>query len=239
MGRVARRAALALLVLIAALGVACSHGPKKGKGGWYTVRRGDTLWRIAQRHDTSVEALERANDGVDAHALRIGQRLWIPKGGVGSARGGTSSVAPRTLERRPRETDRDCAELARRDRLAFEWPVLGHLTSGFGEERGRRGHDGIDLVAEEGTPIRAAEDGDVAYAGDELGDYGKVVVLKHVGGWATVYAHNRRNLVDEGSFAEKGDVIAEVGDTGNASAPHLHFEVRRRNAPRDPESCLP
>jgi murein DD-endopeptidase MepM/ murein hydrolase activator NlpD len=239
LGRLALRATLASIVLVAALGVACSHGPKQGKGGWHQVKRGDTLWRIAQRYDTSVEALARANDGVDAYALRVGQKLWIPKGGVGSGKGGTSSVAPRTLERRPREYDRDCAELARRDRLAFEWPLLGRLTSRFGEERGRRGHDGVDLVADEGTPIRAAEGGDVVYADDDLGDYGKVVVLRHAGGWATVYAHNRRNLVDEGSFAEKGDAIAEVGDTGNASAPHLHFEVRRRNAPRDPETCLP
>jgi len=65
------------------------------------------------------------------------------------------------------------------------------------------------------------------------------VIVKHLGRWATVYAHNRKNLVDEGDFVEKGDVIAEVGDTGNASAPHLHFEVRRSNNPRDPQSCLP
>jgi murein DD-endopeptidase MepM/ murein hydrolase activator NlpD len=117
--------------------------------------------------------------------------------------------------------------------------VLGELSSAYGVQRGRRGHDGIDLRAKEGTPIHAAEAGRVVYAGDEVGDYGKVIVIKHMGRWATVYAHNRKHLVDEGDFVEKGDAIAEVGKTGNATGPHLHFEVRRNNAPRDPRSCLP
>jgi murein DD-endopeptidase MepM/ murein hydrolase activator NlpD len=239
MGRVARaRTGLVTLVLGAALVAACSHGPKKAEGRWHVVRRGDTLWSIAQRYETSVEAIDRANEGLDPHALRVGRKLWIPPGGVGSGRSALGGSATRTLERRDHD-DRACGELARKEDLGFEWPVLGHLTSRFGDERGRRGHDGIDLVADEGTPIRAAEAGRVVYAGDELGDYGKVVIVKHAGRWATVYAHNRKNLVDEGTFVEKGDVIAEVGDTGNASAPHLHFEVRRGNAPRDPESCLP
>jgi len=233
-GRVARAAAC--LLCCAALALACSKGPKSGGGKHVVVKPGDTLWALALKHGSTVDAIERANDGVDAHALRIGQKLWIPraKGHVSAA----PSRAPSSTLEQGGEPDFACADRARKDGVEFEWPLLGRLSSGFG---GRRGgpHDGIDLLAEKGTPIRAAEAGRVVYEGDDFGDYGKIVIVKHMGSWATVYAHNRKNLVDEGEFVERGDVIAEVGDTGNASAPHLHFEVRRSNQPRDPQSCLP
>jgi hypothetical protein len=114
--------------------------------------------------------------------------------------------------------------------------VLGHLSSPYGVERAttiRRHRPRADEARRSRRRRRRV------VAGDELGDYGKVIIIKHMGRWATVYAHNRKHFVDEGEFVEKGDVIAEVGETGNASAPHLHFEVRRNNATRDPQSCLP
>jgi lipoprotein NlpD len=236
MGRLARAFALVALAALTAGALACSSGPK-GKGVWHTVRSGDTLWNLSQRYDTSVDAIRDANDDVDARAIRVGQKLWIPRGGAKRPKqSGRNNVA------KSRTPDPDggmqCSTLAQDEKLAFEWPVLGQLSSGYGP-RGSGGHDGIDLRASEGTPIHAAEAGRVVYAGDEVGDYGKVIVIKHMGRWATVYAHNRKNLADEGQFVEKGDVIAEVGQTGNASGPHLHFEVRRNNAPRDPQSCLP
>ena len=234
MGRIARLACLVGCAVAIAAAPGCSHGPKQGGGAFVIVKPGDTLWSLAQRNGSTVEAIERANEEVDPHALRVGQKLWIPHAKTGS--GGGGRAASRTLERRD---EGDCGDLARREHLEFDWPVLGHLTSEFGAARGGRAHDGIDLVADEGTPIHAAESGRVIYSGDDLGDYGRVVIVKHQGRWATVYAHNRKNLVDEGEFVERGDVIAEVGDTGNASAPHLHFEVRRGNQPRDPQSCLP
>jgi murein DD-endopeptidase MepM/ murein hydrolase activator NlpD len=236
MGRLARVVALLVLAGLAAGTLACSHSPK-GKGAWHVVKPGDTLWRLSQRYETPVDAIEDANDDLDARSLHVGQKLWIPRGGAKRPSGSARSAArSHTLEQDGGES---CDTLARQDKLDFEWPVLGHLSSPYGVSRGDHDHDGIDLRADEGTPIVAAEAGRVVYAGDDLGDYGKVIIIKHVGRWATVYAHNRKHLVDEGEFVEKGDVIAEVGDTGNASAPHLHFEVRRNNAPRDPQSCLP
>ena len=236
MGRVARALPAVAAVVLVAIAFGCSSGPK-GKGTWHTVRAGDTLWRLSQRYDTSVDSIRDANDDVDARSLRVGQKLWIPRGGAkrpaNAAREG--SLPPRITAR---DGDASCQPLARDEAMDFEWPVLGRLNSPYGP-RGRSPHDGIDLSADEGTPIQAAEAGRVVYAGDELGDYGKVIVIKHMGRWATVYAHNKKHLVGEGDFVEKGDVIAEVGDTGNASAPHLHFEVRRNNTPRDPQTCLP
>jgi lipoprotein NlpD len=236
MGGLVRVVAVLFLAALTAGTLACSHGPK-GKGTWHTVRSGETLWRLSQRHETTVDAIRDANDDVDARALRVGQRLWIPRGGAKQPRDdGRSTVAK---SRTPQPDDGElCAPLAQREKLAFDWPVLGQLSSAYGA-RGSRGHDGIDLRAKEGTPIYAAEAGRVVYAGDEVGDYGKVIVIKHMGRWATVYAHNRTNVVNQGDFVEKGDAIAEVGKTGNASGPHLHFEVRRNNTPRDPQTCLP
>src|SRR5262249_50810421 len=150
--------------------------------------------------------------------------LWVPRAPRAGSSAVREAIGPHPPELRP---DTTCGDQARKDDLSFEWPILGHVTSGFGDSRGTHAHDGIDLVAAEGTPIHAAEAGRVIYAGDGLGDYGRVVIVKHLGRWATVYAHNRKNLVDEGAFVERGDVIAEVGETGNATTPHLHFEVRR------------
>jgi murein DD-endopeptidase MepM/ murein hydrolase activator NlpD len=210
----------------------------EGPGAWVVVREGDNLWQISQQTGVGVETIRRANRVDDVRALRVGQRLWIP-GGTAEAPPPVAAAAvapPATLESR---SDADCGAAARGAGLAFEWPVLGRLSSAFGVERGRRRHDGVDLLADRGTPVYAAEAGEVAYSGSGLGAYGRVVVVEHAGDWATVYAHNDRNLVAKGDFVERGDPIARVGRTGNATAPHLHFEIRRDNRPRDPLSCLP
>jgi len=225
------RALLVSAGLALALLPGCSHGPKSGPGTWVVVQRGDNLWSLADRHHSTVAAIEHANDDVDAHSLVIGRKLWIPRVVV------HPKPDLRHTARRP--VDGECGVLARQEALAFEWPVLGEVTSDFGVPRGSHLHDGIDLATEKGTPIHAAESGRVIYSGDELGDYGRVVILKHEGRWATIYAHNSKNLVKEGQEVSRGDVIAKVGDTGNATAPHLHFEVRRSNEPEDPRSCLP
>jgi murein DD-endopeptidase MepM/ murein hydrolase activator NlpD len=126
-------------------------------------------------------------------------------------------------------TARDCG--------AMEWPVDGPLSSGFGRRDGRA-HDGIDLAVAEGTPVRAACDGTVAYAGDRLRGYGRLVIVAHAPGLATVYAHNSRLLVREGDAVRRGGVIALSGQTGHATAPHVHFEVRKDDRPRDPLKYL-
>jgi murein DD-endopeptidase MepM/ murein hydrolase activator NlpD len=126
----------------------------------------------------------------------------------------------------------------RESNLAFAWPVRGQISSRYGR-RGKRGHDGVDIRAPRGTPVVAAEAGRVIHSGGGLGDYGKVVILKHVGRYSTVYAHQDHIRVSKGEFVEKGEVIGSVGTSGNASGPHCHFEVRRDRVPDDPLSYLP
>jgi murein DD-endopeptidase MepM/ murein hydrolase activator NlpD len=238
-----RALALAAVLLAAAAGCRSTPAPGRGPGTWVVVRAGDNLWGISQRHGVPVDAIRRVNRVDDVRTLRIGQRLWVPGGSEAredDAPGRAGPVAaPGLSTPLPSRSDGDCGAAARADALAFEWPVLGRPSSSFGEGRAGRRHDGVDLLAERGTEIRAAEAGKVVYAGDDLGDYGRVVIVKHQGSWATVYAHNDGNLVEEGDFIEKGDVIARVGRTGNATASHLHFEIRHDNRARDPLSCLP
>jgi murein DD-endopeptidase MepM/ murein hydrolase activator NlpD len=238
MGGVARTLLVAagLAVASAGLQVGCATrpAPGEGEGRWHVVSPGETLWALAQRYEVDVGKIEQANAIKDVHGLQVGQLLWIP----GGRDLGPEPDAPFPPARGRARPSGDCRDPRTGVVPPFAWPIDGTLTSSFGR-RGSGRHDGIDLGARKGTPVHAAAAGRVIYSGSDLGAYGKVVIVKHAGSWATVYAHNRRNLVGQGSFVEKGDVIAEVGDTGNASAPHLHFEVRLANVPQDPLACLP
>ena len=126
-------------------------------------------------------------------------------------------------------------------RGAVPWPLATVrivIGSPFGTRDGRP-HEGIDLPAPVGTPVFAAADGQVAYAGNGIRGYGNLVVIKHPGDLLTVYAHNSLLLVAQGQPVRAGDRIALVGQSGRATGPHLHFEVRTGQIPRNPMSFLP
>ena len=112
------------------------------------------------------------------------------------------------------------------------WPVRGVLYARFGR-KGNEPHDGIDLAAPAGTPVRTAAAGTVLYAGEQAG-YGFIVLVEHALGLVTLYAHNRDVRVREGQEVREGQVVATVGETGKTSGPHLHFEVRKGGLPVDP-----
>jgi murein DD-endopeptidase MepM/ murein hydrolase activator NlpD len=118
----------------------------------------------------------------------------------------------------------------------FIWPVLGPVTSPFGWRWGRM-HEGIDIGAASGTPIRAAAAGTVIYAG-WLGGYGNLTVIDHGGGVATAYGHQSSLAAGNGAFVAQGQVIGYVGSTGHSTGPHLHFEVRVNGVPQDPLGYL-
>lgn len=118
------------------------------------------------------------------------------------------------------------------------WPAAGPVSSWFGTRAGRP-HDGIDIAVPDGTAIAAAASGVVRYAGNAVRGYGNLILLEHAGGWVTLYAHNQALLVRERQPVGRGEVIALSGHTGNATAPHLHFEVRQGVRPQDPLKYLP
>lgn len=120
-----------------------------------------------------------------------------------------------------------------RARADLSWPLHGKISSGFGSKRGSHHHRGVDIRVASGTAIRAAAPGRASFVG-RMSGYGNTVILDHGGGLETRYAHNRANLVRQGEWVDVGGVIAEVGSSGNASAPHLHFEVREEGRALDP-----
>lgn len=120
----------------------------------------------------------------------------------------------------------------------FLWPVTGAVLSDFGAKGGGLHNDGINIGAPRGTPVRAADAGVVAYAGNELRGFGNLLLIKHADGWVTAYAHSERLLVKRGDTVRRGQSIAHVGATGSVSAPQLHFEIRRGSQAVDPRRYL-
>ena len=112
---------------------------------------------------------------------------------------------------------------------SFFWPVRGLVTSGFGAQ-----NEGINVAVPEGTPIKAADDGVVAYAGNELKKYGNLVIVRHANGYVSAYGNASQLLVTRGDSIKRGQVIAHAGQTGNVTSPQLHFEIRKGSTPVDP-----
>jgi len=227
------------LVLSCAWLAACSHAI------YHNVRSGDTLSAIAVRYGVSTKEIARYNSIRDPDKLEVGQMLRIPPGSptekpkqLATVTKPSRSSPPRLTYERWEEDRASLSEPRRGDKSSiFIWPVEGQLSSKFGPRNGSF-HDGIDIAAPLGTPVRAAADGKVIFS-DVLRGYGNVVIVRHSGGYLTVYAHNRANLVKEGQTLRQGEVLAEVGQTGRATGASLHFEVRKDNLARNPLQYLP
>src|SRR5690606_26451135 len=193
----------------------------------HTVAPGETLWQIARRYGVPVDTLAAANGVSNPRRLRVGSRLTIPVMATGGGSDEEAAVGPVA---RP-------GERARAGQIHLRWPLEGRITSRFGPRWGRM-HQGIDVAAPVGTPVRAAAAGRVTHAGP-LGTYGLLVVVDHGGGAETRYAHNSSLFVKEGDVVRQGKVIARVGSTGNSTGPHLHFEILIEGVHQDPEEWLP
>lgn len=235
---------------------------EKGKGGGYVVQSGDTLSRIAKKNGVSVAALKGAN-GLKDGGLKIGQKLILPPAGetvVAQAEpvldkvptGSTEKPAklagqeaPATYTPPTKKADKTIEQAEAADDKApdatgigrMRWPVKGRVISTFGKNGGKTS-DGIDIAVPEGTPVKAAENGVVIYAGDGLKDFGNTVLVRHENGLVTVYGNASELKVQRGQKVKRGEQIAVSGMTGNASSPKLHFEVRKNSAPVDPSHFL-
>lgn len=121
---------------------------------------------------------------------------------------------------------------------SFRWPVKGRIIAGFGPAANGTQNDGINLAVPEGTPVKAADDGVVAYAGNELKGYGNLVLIRHANGFVSAYANASELMVKRGDSVKRGQTIAHAGQTGNVTSPQLHFEIRKGSTPVDPTKYL-
>lgn len=235
---------LALAIAISPIALSgCAGRRPGGPGVIHEVQSGENLYRLGLRYGVPATEIARANGIRDATTLSIGQRLFIPGArsrlsasdaervaqGPNSARGLSGDQTQASQKARALAHDQGS--------LQFAWPVRGRLSSRFGMRRGRP-HEGVDIAAQKGTPIFAAESGRVIFSG-RMSGYGKVVIVKHAGRYRSVYAHASRLLVRKGEFVERGQKVAEVGSTGRSTGPHLHFEIRRSETPQNPLAYLP
>ncbi|MDX8492599.1 peptidoglycan DD-metalloendopeptidase family protein [Mesorhizobium sp. VK22B] len=231
-----------------------------GAGGTYTVQQGDSLSSIARKTGVGVTALKQAN-GMKDGLLKIGQTLKVPAGGTVAAANPAAtkpSVDPVTTATTqppakttpsqtlasytPPKKDAKVIQQAEDDDAVapdatgigkMRWPVRGRVISGFGS-----GKDGVDIAVPEGTPIKAAENGVVIYAGDGLKEFGNTVLVRHENGLVTVYGHASSIEVQRGQKVKRGQEIALSGMSGTTDSPKLHFEVRKNSAPVDPSGYL-
>jgi len=233
-----------------------ARAPSAGVRGVHIVAPGETLHSIARHYGKSVLELAKANNIPPDTMVRIGSRIVIP-GATGAAasaapaeprgEGTVASLAPaesphsaRLVAPAPPEAQRSAVKTAEPagSLPSFRWPVRGRIIASFGPKPNGLQNDGINLAVPEGTPVKAAEDGVVAYAGNELKGYGNLVLLRHSNGYVTAYADTSEILVKRGDVVKRGQVIAKSGQTGNVTSPQLHFEIRKGATPVDPAQYL-
>jgi murein DD-endopeptidase MepM/ murein hydrolase activator NlpD len=194
------------------------------KGVYHMVERHQTFYRISKTYGVDLKEVASLNGITDPSKIQTGQRIFIP---------GAKKVLRVEIY-----IDDVVAELGEKVKIAYKkldfiWPVEGKINDVFEEAESRR-HQGIDISSPLGTLIRASNAGMVIYSNNTIKGYGNLIVLRHSEELVTVYAHNQVNLVEEGTWVEKGQIIGKVGQTGRASGPHLHFEIRRNNKAVDP-----
>jgi murein DD-endopeptidase MepM/ murein hydrolase activator NlpD len=206
----------------------------------HEVRPGDTLYGISRRYRVDMSVIARANRLDDPYRLRVGRRLRVP-GAVVEPPAAAKKVA--LTKPTPASPPRPAVapplpKLPPQSGRRFLWPVTGKLVSSYGSKDGGLHNDGINIAAPRGTAVRAAEDGVVAYAGNELRGYGNLLLVRHTGSWTTAYAHNEKLLVRRGDKVRRGQVIAQVGSSGSVTTPQSHFELRQGARAIDPVADL-
>ncbi|MCR4289866.1 MAG: peptidoglycan DD-metalloendopeptidase family protein [Candidatus Scalindua sp.] len=188
----------------------------------YTIKKGDTIWRIAHNHGVLPDEIIKANNIKDVENIIPGQQLIIPRG---------VTVSSATPERMAPVYTKNLNE-------SFKWPIRGKILFGFDEWIDGYKNNGIDIEAINGQPVKASKSGVVALTSDTPDGWGKVVVLQHDDGSYTWYAYNSRVLVKKGDYVLQEQTITEAGSTGRAKQDKLHFKIFLSGVPVNPISHL-
>jgi murein DD-endopeptidase MepM/ murein hydrolase activator NlpD len=214
----------------------------------YKVQKGDTLYSISKTFSVSQAQIVSMNGMKEPYSLHLGQELNL--GGT-SSNGNyrvietASTTPPKQISRQVsaahgpvRPQPKPVFTPTARAGGKFSWPASGRILSGFGPKAGGLHNDGINIAAPRGTPVKAAENGVVAYAGNELKGFGNLVLIKHSDGYMTAYAHLDKITQGKGTIVKKGQNIATIGTSGGMKTPQLHFELRRGKKPINPNQFL-
>jgi murein DD-endopeptidase MepM/ murein hydrolase activator NlpD len=234
----------------------------------HVVNRGDTLLSIAHRNHVPVAELAKANSLDPSAKLKLGTKLTVPGAKtaavapaaapaamaaaqpaavlapatkMAAAGGPPQSARLAQATTTPEDTKVESPVKAAEATGAlptFRWPVRGKVITSYGAKTNGKANDGINLAVPEGTPVKAAEDGVVAYSGNELKGYGNLVLVRHSNGYVTAYAHASELLVKRGDAIKRGQIIAKSGQSGEVGSPQLHFEIRKGSSPVDPLQFL-
>lgn len=226
----------------------------KPQPGFYVVKPGDSLLRIALDNGQNWRDIAKWNNITNPDRIDVGQALRVVPPGVDPTGVQTKPIvtaktdAPRPLDTKP-DTKPEAAKPAasapvipapstgssgKDDDLNWGWPVNGPVIANFDEPRSK----GLDFGGKAGDPVYAAADGRVVYVGNDLRGFGNLVIIKHNDTYLTAYAHNQTLLVKDEQVVRKGQRIAEMGST-DADQVKLHFEVRKQGKPIDPARVLP
>jgi lipoprotein NlpD len=210
--------------------------------GYYRVKKGDTLARIALDNGQAPRDVIAWNKLANPNQIEVDDLILVkpPAGSQLAAKPAAKSTdtvkadTPKTkdITKETTKADTSPTEVVAEPGIRLSYPAKGKITSEFSETS-----KGIDIAGKVGDPVQAAADGKVVYAGDSLRGYGNLVIVKHDNTYLTAYAHNSRLLVKEGDTVRKGQKIAEIGDTDTTS-PKLHFELRVNGKPVNPTPYL-
>ena len=223
--------------------------------GYYRVKRGDTLLRIALDHGQSHRDIAEWNGIADVNVIEVDQviRVVPPKSATTSrvevkqekgineskskdlkAKQDGQNKAPKLADNKANSDNLDKAKDVSDSGIRLSWPSKGDVIDRFDDNKNK----GIDIAGKAGDPVQSAADGKVVYAGNSLRGYGNLVIVKHDNTYLTAYAHNKTLLVKEGDTVKKAQKIAEMGSS-DADRVKLHFELRKNGKPVDPTSYLP
>ena len=229
---------IAMLLCAGLLIAGCSGSKSSDSGSYsgavYTVKRGDTLYRISRTTGTSVNDLARLNGISPPYTIEVGQKLKLGGSKTASAKS-TKKSSSKTAAVRPSSSVPQSSWPPVGQRC-WQWPASGKVILPYSTAEG--GNKGIDISAARGTPVYAAGAGKVVYVGNQLRGYGNLIMIKHSEDYITAYAHNDTLLVNNGQSVKAGQKIATMGSTDAASV-RLHFQIRYRATAIDPQRYLP
>ncbi len=193
---------------------------------YYKVKQGDTLRIIAKKHNMTIKKLKEYNKGLKGTELWIGKILKVD----------AHYKQQKLTTKHTKITDKDISgtQVLKDDKNRFNWPIVGRILKSYGPQESGLTNEGINIAAKKNNFVKASDDGVVVYVGDDLSNYGNLILIQHDTKWISAYAHLSKAIVIKGQKVKQGDSIGRIGATGEVKKPQLHFELRYKTRTVDP-----